>query len=163
MENVHTQSPLMHQCEWLLNHLHQSSWIQSQSKVAYLLSLSHTLEISVSSPIYTVCVIQPWSWFGQGFCLGVMEISGHTAGTMAHRSWDSFPIAKPCFFFLTILVKEEEPEMSLSTTHTKLENWSLNQWLCWWYLECFLHSFWLIIPPTYLDLQAQTMFDGNVL
>lgn len=49
-----------------------------------------------------------------------MEIFRHTADTVAQEDLNSFPVAKP-FFLLTVPVKKEESEMSLFTTHTKLE------------------------------------------
>lgn len=55
---------------------------------------SHTLEISVSHPIYSLCYAAL-----KGLCPSVMEISGHTAGTMAQENCNCFPIVKPWVFF----------------------------------------------------------------
>lgn len=96
--------------------------------------LSHTLEIIETAQVL-LCVTQK-TFFDPGLCL--MEIFGHTAGTLAQEDWNSFPVVNP-FFLLTVPVKKEESEISLSTTRMKLEISSLNQWLYWWYLEHFLH------------------------
>lgn len=54
--------------------------------------LSHTLEI-IETVQDLVCVTQPWTYFDQG--LSVMQIFGHTAGTLAQEVWNSFPVVNP--------------------------------------------------------------------